>query len=126
MRSNFFPSPPKAVPRAFWGKRRKAMYTVFVLKSLKSGKRYVGITSQDVSDRLKEHNQGSTQWTRQHRPFKLVSTEEFEDKTRALRREKFLKTGDGFRVLSLKLNQKPFFSPKQRGGEKIASQFFPK
>ena len=84
------------------------------------------MTSQDVSDRLKEHNQGSTYWTRQHRPFKLVSAEEFEHKTRALKREKFLKTGDGFRVLSLKLNQKRFFSPKQRGGENFAKQNFPK
>lgn len=71
------------------------MFYVYVLKSLKNNKRYVGFTSKDVKIRLQEHNSGSNQWTRQNKPFKLIHFEHFEIKTKALKREKFLKSGQG-------------------------------
>ena len=75
------------------------MYHVYVLKSLKSSKRYVGMTSQPVDVRLKEHNYSASTWTRAHKPFELVYSEDFDSKHDVLRREKFFKTGDGRRVL---------------------------
>ncbi len=75
------------------------MYSVYVLKSLKSSKRYVGVTSQEVNQKVKEHNQGATLWTRSNKPFELVYSEHFENKSDALKREKFFKTGDGRKVL---------------------------
>ena len=75
------------------------MYQVYVLRSLKNGKRYVGLTSKDLSKRLIGHKSGSTPWTRANAPFELVRSEEFEDKSLALKREKFLKSGIGRRVL---------------------------
>ena len=75
------------------------MFRVYVLKSLKSGKRYVGITSQSLEERLADHKSGSTAWTRAHKPFKLLRSEEFESKTLALKRERFLKSGAGRKVL---------------------------
>jgi putative endonuclease len=75
------------------------MYHVYVLRSLKSGKRYVGITSVGLEKRLEAHASGSTAWTRAHKPFELVRVEEFESKSLALKREKFLKSGAGRRVL---------------------------
>lgn len=75
------------------------MYHVYVLKSVVSGKRYVGFTSQSPQDKLIEHNQGSATWTRANGPFELVYSESAENKTKALAREKFFKSGDGRRVL---------------------------
>ncbi len=70
------------------------MYTVYVLRSQKDGKRYIGYTS-DLRRRLCEHNGGETTSTRWRRPFVVVYTEIFEDKAEAQRREKFFKSGAG-------------------------------
>jgi putative endonuclease len=72
---------------------------VYVLKSLKSGKRYVGSTLMKPEDRLKEHNAGRVPWTRSHRPLRLIFQEEFDKKEIALARERFFKTGKGRRIL---------------------------
>jgi len=70
-------------------------YWVYVLRSLKANKRYVGYSSKDPNDRLREHNLGSNKWTRLNKPFVLIHKEPFDDKTDAIRREKFLKSGQG-------------------------------
>lgn len=75
------------------------MYHVYVLRSQKSLKRYVGITSQSPDEKLKEHNSGATAWTRANRPFQLIYFEDFDNKTIALKRERFFKTGNGRKVL---------------------------
>ena len=75
------------------------MYYIYVLKSLKSGKRYVGMTSQELSKRIAGHNQGATTWTRAHRPLELIYSENSDSKSIARIREKFLKTGQGSRFL---------------------------
>lgn len=75
------------------------MYYVYVLRSIKDGKQYVGVTAQHLTQKLTEHNQGSTRWTRAHRPFELLRSEEFLSKTLAIKREKFLKSGNGRKVL---------------------------
>ena len=75
------------------------MYKVYVLKSLKNGKRYVGYTEKDVQLRLDEHNSGTNKWTRINRPFKLVYYEEYNNKTEAIKRENFLKSGQGRKFL---------------------------
>jgi len=71
------------------------MFFVYVLRSLKNGKRYVGYTSKDVFTRLKEHNRHCNKWTRQNSPFVLVHFEEYSNKTEAIKREHFLKSGQG-------------------------------
>lgn len=75
------------------------MYYVYVLKSLKNGKRYVGFTGQNPKEKTDEHNSGATLWTSGNRPFELVRVELFQDATKARKREKFLKSGRGRRVL---------------------------
>jgi len=75
------------------------MYWVYVLRSLKSKKRYVGSTSKEPLMRLKEHNAGVTKSTSPHRPYDLVYREIFDNKTDALKREKFLKSGQGRKYL---------------------------
>ena len=74
-------------------------YYVYVLRSLKNGKRYVGSTSKLPEQRLREHNTGTTTFTRQNKPFILVYDEIFDDKTLALKRERFFKSGQGRKFL---------------------------
>ena len=75
------------------------MYTVYVLRSSKNQKRYVGFTSKNLSQRLDWHRWGLTSWTRQNGPFDLVYSEKFEDKDKAQHRERFFKTGNGRKTL---------------------------
>ncbi len=49
--------------------------------------------------RLIEHNSGSNAFTRQNRPFVLIYTEEYSTKTEAIKREIFLKSGQGRKFL---------------------------
>ncbi len=70
------------------------MYFVYILKSLKDHKRYIGFTS-DLERRILEHNSGLVKSTRNRKPFELIYTEEFEIKEQAMAREKFFKSGKG-------------------------------
>lgn len=75
------------------------VYSVYVLRSLRNGKRYVGYTGQSVATRLRQHNRGQNKWAAQNGPFELMHVEEFETKLEATKRERFLKTGVGRREL---------------------------
>lgn len=77
------------------------MYTVYIIKSDKSGNYYIGFTS-DLQDRLKHHNSGATKSTRSNRPWLLVYKEEFSDKKSAWlweRQIKRYKGGEAFKKL---------------------------
>ena len=80
------------------------MYHVYVLKSKKNAKRYVGYTGKTVEERLKEHNAGTNQFTRQNGPFELLYSEDYEDKAFASKRERFLKSGHGRSFLNRRLS----------------------
>ncbi len=73
-------------------------YYVYVLRSLRNGKRYVGMTSKPPDSRLREHNSGSNRWTSHNRPFELVHAEQFETRADASQREPFLKSGAGRKI----------------------------
>lgn len=75
------------------------MFIVYVLKSRRGGKRYTGFTNKDALQRLQEHNSGSNKWTRINKPFDLVHQENYDNKTDAIKREKFLKSGQGRKFL---------------------------
>ena len=75
------------------------MFFVYVLLSLKNAKRYIGYTSKNVFVRLKEHNRHCNRWTKQNSPFILLYSEAFESKTDAIKREHFLKSGQGRKLL---------------------------
>jgi len=70
----------------------------YVLRSLKDGQHCVGM-SQDVSRRLKEHNDGRTRSTKSRKPFEIVYTEECENREAARKRERYFKSGAGRRYL---------------------------
>jgi putative endonuclease len=75
------------------------MFFVYVLRSLKNRKRYVGQTSKDVFKRLSELNSGCNKWTKENGPFTIIYSEELETRTDAIKREHFLKSGQGRRWL---------------------------
>ena len=93
------------------------MYSVYVLHSLKNGKQYIGFTSKPIDTRLSWHKWGLTAWTKQNGPFNLVYQEQFEDKTHAMSREKYFKTGQGRRTLKILINSvNSSASAKELGG----------
>jgi len=69
-------------------------FYVYVIRSIVFERNYVGFT-KDVESRLMEHNSGKTQSTRPYIPWKLVFFEKFSAKVEAIKREKFLKSGQG-------------------------------
>jgi putative endonuclease len=71
------------------------LFYVYVLRSLRNGKRYVGYSGKAPVEKLAEHNGGATRWTRNNRPLKLVHYEEYDDPKVAKERERFLKSGRG-------------------------------
>ncbi|OHA14674.1 MAG: hypothetical protein A3A10_03050 [Candidatus Tagabacteria bacterium RIFCSPLOWO2_01_FULL_42_9] len=75
------------------------MSYVYVLKSLKNNKRYIGSTDLLPEERLKRHNSGSNQFTKRNGPFELIYQESYVNKTEARERENFLKSGVGRKYL---------------------------
>ncbi|MFV0604832.1 MAG: GIY-YIG nuclease family protein, partial [Niabella sp.] len=69
-------------------------YTVYILFSEKFNKHYTGFTT-NLEQRLLSHNQLGKDWTARYRPWKLIFTKEFTEKSKALQFEKWLKTGVG-------------------------------
>jgi putative endonuclease len=72
------------------------MYYVYVIRSLKDGKHYTGMTS-NLERRVAEHNKGKkgTPSTSKRGPFILVYNEAVRDRNEARTREKYLKSGAG-------------------------------
>lgn len=74
------------------------MYYVYILKSLKDKRTYVGYAS-DAQRRLKEHNAGRVNATKNRRPLTLLMVEECETIKIAKNRELYWKSGGGRRKL---------------------------
>ena len=71
------------------------MYTVYVLYSKSFNKIYTGYTS-DMDQRLISHNHLKNKgWTGRFKPWILVYSEKFEDKLKAMKRERQLKSFQG-------------------------------
>ncbi len=78
-------------------------YYVYILRSLKDGKYYIGSTS-DIDARLRYHNAGLQRSTKNRIPFEIVYHETFESKTIALNREKQIKSYKGGQASKRLLN----------------------
>jgi putative endonuclease len=72
------------------------MFFFYVLKSEKDGSFYKGQTD-NYEDRLRRHNAGMSKATRASRPWKLALLEEYETRSEAVKRERFLKSPAGWR-----------------------------
>ncbi|HVZ66691.1 MAG TPA: GIY-YIG nuclease family protein [Patescibacteria group bacterium] len=74
------------------------MFYTYVLESLKDGLHYIGWTD-NLKLRLKKHTDGKVKSTKDRRPLKLIYYEACINKNRAIKREKYFKTGFGRRFL---------------------------
>ncbi|MFH0780176.1 MAG: GIY-YIG nuclease family protein [Parcubacteria group bacterium] len=74
------------------------MFQTYILKSNKDGIRYIG-SGENALERLNRHNRGDYQFTKGHRPWKLIHVEDYSTRSEAIKREKFLKSGQGRRWL---------------------------
>jgi putative endonuclease len=70
------------------------MFYVYLLRSKKDGKLYIGSTS-DLKRRFNEHVRGQVESTRNRTPLELLCYEAYQEKLIAERREKYLKSSDG-------------------------------
>jgi len=76
-------------------------YFVYILKSKKDLKYYIGFTS-NIEARLAYHNAGRQRSTKHRIPFVLVYSEKYLTKSKALAREKQIKSykgGNAFKKL---------------------------
>ena len=73
------------------------MHYLYILL-LSNKQLYTGAT-EDIKRRYSEHKRGKVKSTRNKRPLKLIHFEAYLLKSDALRREKFLKTTEGKRLL---------------------------
>ena len=77
------------------------MWQVYILKSKKCGKFYIGCTN-NLQRRLQEHNSGYNKSTYLHLPWEIVCTEAYSNSTVAFEREKKIKSykgGNAFKKL---------------------------
>ena len=77
------------------------MYCVYIIRSEQNGELYVGHTD-NLQLRLRQHNDGSNQATKRYKDWRLIYQEEYATRSLAMKREIYLKSGDGRRVLKLK------------------------
>jgi len=79
------------------------MHIVYILKSTKHlAKTYVGIT-EDLENRLKEHNTGLSYYSKRYAPWYVVTYVVFGDKKLAESFEKYLKEGSGQAFMTKRL-----------------------
>ncbi len=73
-------------------------FCVYILQSEANGKTYIGQTS-DLKRRLLQHNDPDFRLTlytkRNPGPWKLIHSEEYSTRTESMRRERWLKSGQG-------------------------------
>jgi putative endonuclease len=74
------------------------MNYTYVLKSKKDKNLYIGWTN-DLKNRILEHNSGGVLATKGRRPLELVYYEACIDKEKAIKRERYLKSGFGRKFL---------------------------
>lgn len=71
------------------------MFYVYILNSLADTDRmYVGRTN-DIANRLAEHNAGECVHTNKYKPWRLSTSIGFDDRDKALAFERYLKSGSG-------------------------------
>jgi len=67
------------------------MYYLYILQSLKDNSFYVGST-KNLVNRLKQHNQGKSKYSKTKRPWKIVYHEVYNTYAQAFQREKQIKS----------------------------------
>lgn len=79
-------------------------YWVYILISLKDGKKYTGYT-KNLPSRFEAHQLGLVKSTKDRRPFELIYFEGCKNQQDATKREKYLKTHYGKMYLGNRLEK---------------------
>jgi len=79
-------------------------YYIYVLESGKDGSLYIGYTKR-LRERIVKHNLKSVQSTKNKTPWKCIYFEACLNKEDAERRETYLKTSQGSRLLKRRLKE---------------------
>ena len=82
------------------------MYCVYVLRSLKDARYYIGYTD-NLKRRLQDHNRGKSKSIKHRIPFELVYCEKVATKQEVIFRERQIKSykgGEAFKKLLLKID----------------------
>ncbi|MEK7479030.1 MAG: GIY-YIG nuclease family protein [Patescibacteria group bacterium] len=85
---------------------------IYLIESVSYPELYVGYTS-DLKRRLMEHNRGLNFSTKRYMPWKLIHYEAYRDEKDAKRREEYLKTSQGTRLLKRMLKEY-FYNKKSK------------
>jgi putative endonuclease len=78
------------------------MFYIYILQSQKNKELYIGYTS-DLKRRLEEHNQGLNFSTKRYLPWDIIYYEACKEESDARRREKYLKTTQGGRLIKRRI-----------------------
>ena len=78
------------------------MFYTYILKSQADDKLYVGFC-KDLRKRVQEHNLGKVKATKSRAPLQLIYYEACLSKDKALKREKYFKSGYGRKFLKNRL-----------------------
>ena len=78
------------------------MYYVYILQSEKDGSLYIGFTP-DLGARVPKHNKKQVLSTKNKVPWKLIYYEAYLERKDATGRERFLKSGAGWRFIKKQL-----------------------
>jgi len=70
------------------------MYYIYILKSEINGKYYIGSTN-NIEDRIKRHNTGQSKYTSKYKPWKLIYSETYQNRSEACKRELEIKKYKG-------------------------------
>ena len=80
------------------------MFYVYILKSSRDSKLYIG-RSNNLKRRILEHKNGKVIATKHRRPLKLIFYEAFISKEDSVRRENYFKTTKGKSSLKLMIRE---------------------
>lgn len=107
-----FPDLPAPRPNTFF------VYTI----KCNNNSIYIGQTD-NLQRRWNEHCKGEIDWTRRHRPIKIVHYEKFASREEAVKREQNLKTGFGRKWLKQLIESG---RARQAGEERLDLSHYPK
>ena len=80
------------------------MFYVYILESIKNSELYIGYTDS-LKKRIEKHNQGLNSSTARYIPWKIIYYEACLNKKDAVRREKYLKTSQGRRLIKRRIKE---------------------
>lgn len=79
-------------------------YYVYILQSIQTGSLYIGYT-HNLKERLKKHNRSLNFSTKSGAPWEIIHYEAYRNIDDTKRREKYLKSSQGSRLLKRMLKE---------------------